>query len=213
MSEDTTAAPAKNKGESSSLMMSLLPLLVLFGAAIVLFWLSQQDMAATYKYWEIFVPVVAVISLVSGWSQAFVSDNSRLWYLIRQIIQWGLLIGLLYVLNAQGIRELMSDQQYTALVLYLLAFTTLVAAVQMDYKLLFFGVFLVFCAYLIMVPGDNPTLIGVGNFFGIADPQTKPLTVSMAMAATGFVASLFVLFMMRGAITSKRVASRRKAGA
>jgi len=189
----------------------MLPLFVLFGATLTLFWLSQQDMTATYKYWEIFVPVVAVISLVSGWGQAYLSDNNRLWYLIRQFVQWGLLIGLLYVLNSQGIRALMSDQQYTGIVLYLLAFTTLAAAIQMDIKLVFFGVFVLFCAYVIMMPANNPTLIGVGNFFGIADPGTKPLTVGAWLAGTGFVASLFVLFMMRGALTSKRIAKRRKA--
>ena len=214
MSEASTAAsPAKIKGENSPLIMSILPLLILFGGAVALLWLSQKDMASTYKYWEIFVPIVAVIALISGWGQAYVSDNNRLWYLIRQLVQWGLLIGLLYILNTQGIRPLLSDQQYTGIVLYLLAFTTLVAAVQMDFKLVFFGLFLVFCAYLIMVPADNPTLIGVGNQFGIADPQTKPLTVSMALAAVGFVASLFVLLMVRGAMSSKRAAQRRKAEA
>lgn len=211
MSEDSTATSAKNTGGNSPLMISMLPLFVLFGATLTLFWLSQQDMTATYKYWEIFVPVVAVISLVSGWGQAYLSDNNRLWYLIRQFVQWGLLIGLLYVLNSQGIRALMSDQQYTGIVLYLLAFTTLAAAIQMDIKLVFFGVFVLFCAYVIMMPANNPTLIGVGNFFGIADPGTKPLTVGAWLAGTGFVASLFVLFMMRGALTSKRIAKRRKA--
>jgi hypothetical protein len=211
VSEDATATSAKNTGGNSPLIISMLPLLVLFGATLTLFWLSQQDMTATYKYWEIFVPVVAVISLLSGWGQAYLSDNNRLWYLIRQLVQWGLLIGLLYVLNTQGIRALMSDQQYTGIVLYLLAFTTLVAAIQMDFKLVFFGVFLLFCAYVIMVPANNPTLIGVGDFFGIADPGTKPLTVGAALAGTGFVASLFVLFMMRGALTSKRIAKRRAA--
>jgi hypothetical protein len=211
VSEDSTATSAKNTGGNSPLMISMLPLFVLFGATLTLFWLSQQDMTATYKYWEIFVPVVAVISLVSGWGQAYLSDNNRLWYLIRQFVQWGLLIGLLYVLNSQGIRALMSDQQYTGIVLYLLAFTTLAAAIQMDIKLVFFGVFVLFCAYVIMMPANNPTLIGVGNFFGIADPGTKPLTVGAWLAGTGFVASLFVLFMMRGALTSKRIAKRRKA--
>jgi hypothetical protein len=211
VSEDANdASSAKNKGDNSPLFMSILPLLILFGGAVALFWLSQKDMASTYKYWEIFVPIVAFISLVSGWGQAFVSDSNRLWYLIKQLVQWGLLIGLLYIFNTQGVRPLLSDQQYTGVVLYLLAFTTLIAAVQMDFKLVFFGLFLVFCAYLIMVPADNPTLIGVGNLFGIAEPQSNPLTVTMSLAGVGFVASLFVLFMIRGAATSKRASKRRK---
>lgn len=116
---------------------------------------------------------------------------------------------MLYVLNTQGTREVMSDQQYTAIVLYLLGFTTLVAAIHMDVKLVFFGIFLVYCAYLIAVPTDNPTLAGVGRLFGITEPQSKPMTVTVYLGVVGLVASLIVQFMMRGAITSKRVAERR----
>ena len=191
------------------LPMALLPILILFAATVVLFWLSQRDMTATYKYWEIFVPVVAVVSLISGWTQAYVANRNRAWYLLRSVIHWGALIGLLYLLNSQGYRELMNDQQYTALMLYLLALGTLLAAVQMDIKLLFFSVFLAFCAFLIAVPADTPTLIAVGGMLGIAEPQAKPVLVSSAVALAGFIASLFIVFIMRGALISKHARKRR----
>jgi hypothetical protein len=206
----TDNAKSHNDNGMSPLPMSLLPLLILFVATIVLFWLSQKDVGATFKYWEIFLPVVAVVSLISGWSQSYVSGSNRVWYLLRQIVNWGAIIGLLYILNTQGYRELMSDQQYTGVVLYLLALGTLLAAVQMDIKLIFFAVFLVFCAYVIAVPANNPTLIGVGNFIGIAEPQTKPLLVASAMAVAGFVASLFVVLMMRGAVIAKNASKKRR---
>jgi hypothetical protein len=204
---------ATRKRDNYGLMplpMALLPILILFIAAVVLFWLSQKDMAGTYKYWEIFVPVVAVVSLISGWTQAYVSNSNRAWYLLRQVIHWGALIGLLWLLNSQGYRELMTDQQYTALMLYLLALGTLLAAVQMDIKLIFFSMFLAFCAFLIAVPADNQTLIAIGNTLGIAEPQAKPVLVSSAVATAGFIASLFVVFIMRGALISKRAYKRRQ---
>jgi hypothetical protein len=205
-----TTAPKRDNYGLAPLPMALLPILILFAATVVLFWLSQMDMSGTYKYWEIFVPIVAIVSLMSGWTQAYVSNNNRMWYLLRGLIHWGALIGLLYLLNSQGYRELMSDQQYTALMLYLLALGTLLAAVQMDIKLIFFAVFLAFCAFLIAVPANNPTLISVGTFLGIAEPQAKPVLVSSAVALAGFVASLFVVFMMRGALISKRARKRRQ---
>jgi hypothetical protein len=204
-----TTTPKRDPYGLTPLPMALLPILILFAATVVLFWLSQRDMSATYKYWEIFVPVVAIVSLASGWTQAYVSNSNRMWYLLRGLVHWGALIGLLYLLNSQGYRELMNDQQYTALMLYLLALGTLLAAVQMDIKLLFFSVFLAFCAFLIAVPANNPTLISVGTFLGIAEPQAKPVLVSSAVALAGFVASLFVVFMMRGAVISKRARKRR----
>jgi hypothetical protein len=209
----TDNAPQKrNEYGLSPLSMALLPLFVLFVGTVVLFWLSQEDIGSTFKYWEIFVPVVALISLMSGWTQAYVGSRNRGWYLLRQAIHWGALIGLLYVLNTEGFRQLMNDQQYTALLIYLLAFGTLLAAVQMDIKLIFFSVFLVFCGYLIAVPAGNPTLIGVGNIMGIAEPETKPLLVTGALAGIGFFASLFIVLVMRGAVIAKNASKKRKKG-
>ena len=196
-----TAVPASTAAKSNQvpLLVAILPLLVLFISAFVLFWLSKQDMSGTFRYWEIFVPVVAVISLISGWGQAYLNDNPRLWYLLKQIVSWGALIALLYVLNSQGIRAAISDQQYTAVILYLLAFASLLVAIHLDIKLLVFAVFLVFCAFLIAVPENNPTLLAMGNRFGIADAPTKPVMMTAIVAGVGFVISFIVLVMMRGA--------------
>jgi hypothetical protein len=201
----------RSKANQSPMLLAVLPALVLFSTATILFWLSKGDMAGNSRYWEIFVPVVALISLISGWSQAYLADNARLWYAVKQIIHWGALIGLLYIINSQGIRELLSEQQYTATILYLLAFTTLLAAIHVDIKLVFFAVFLVFCAFLIAVPADNPTLMSIGSTFGIADAQDKAVVITSGVAVIGFIASLFILIMMRGALTTKRIAAKRKA--
>jgi hypothetical protein len=206
------AASKKRDNGLSPLGLSLLPLLVLFAATVVLFWLSQRDMSGTYKYWEIFVPVVALVSLVSGWGQAYANNNNRLWYVLRQVIHWGAVIGLLYLLNTQGYRELLTDQQYTALMIYLLALGALLASVQLDIKLVFFAVFLAYCAFLVAVPDNNPALVSAGEVFGISDPQTKPVMVTSALAAVGFVASIFVLFAMRGAIIARHAVKKRNKG-
>lgn len=209
---DQAKPVVRASANQAPLWVTLVPLLALFAAAVFLFWLSKGDMAGSFGYWELFIPVVAVVSLFSGWGQAYVNDTPRLIYVVKQLVHWGLLIGLVYVLNSQGVRGLMNDQQYTTVLLYLLGFTTLLAAVHVDIKLLFFGVFLVFCGYLIAVPVDNPTLVAIGNAFGIAEAQSNPLTVTMGVALVGFVATLFLVFMLRGAILSKRIADKRKVG-
>ncbi|MCG6942024.1 MAG: hypothetical protein LJE69_12335 [Thiohalocapsa sp.] len=206
----TTNAKKHNDNGMTPLPMALLPLLILFVATLVLFWLTQKGVGATTTYWEFFLPVVAVVSLISGWSQSYVSNNNRVWYLVRQIVNWGAIIGLLYILNTQGYRELMNDQQYTGLVIYLLALGTVLAAIQMDIKMVFFAVFLVYCAFLVAVPTNNPTLAGVGNFMNISDPQNKPMLVSSLLALAGFAASLFVVLMMRGAVIAKRASKKRR---
>jgi hypothetical protein len=210
VSAAATETKKRNDNGLTPLPMALLPLLILFAATVVLFWLSKDNLASTVKYWEIFLPVVAVVSLISGWAQSYVSDSNRLWYLLRQIVTWGSVIGLLYIMNTQGLRAPLSDQQYGGLVIYLLALATLVAAIQMDIKMIFFGVFALYCAYVLAVPANNPTLAGVGNILKVADPQDKPVLVTSLLALAGFAASLIIVLMMRGAVITKNASKKRR---
>lgn len=219
MSEATAVSsdtPAKSKSKrkrsryQSSLLVALLPQVVLFVSAVLLFWLSQKDMAGTIKYWEYFVPVIALISLVSGWSQSYLSNEVRAWYLIKQVVHWGALFALLFVMNNEGLRGAIDAQQYTTIVIYLIAFATLLAAIHVDFKLFFFSLFLVFCAYLLAAPSDNLMLAYIGETFGIDGAQSKTLTITVGVAVVGFIASTFVLLSMRGALLTKRIGSKRK---
>lgn len=189
MSDVTTSAQARMQ---NPLILSVIPLLILFGAAVVLFRMSVDDMAGTYKYWEIFVPAVAVLSLFSGWHQCQMMGNDRVWYVLRQFIHWGAVIAVVYLLHVAGFREMLSDQQYTVILLGVLAVATLLDAIQMDYKLVFFSLFLAFCAYVLFLPEGNPGLMMLGNLFGIEDPTSHPVTVVAILGGIGFILSLGV---------------------
>jgi len=201
------SSSGKSKG-GGSMLLGMMPLMVLFAAVFLLYRLTSGNFAEASDYWYYFIYVLAVYSLVSGWGQAYLNDNSNLWYLIRQIVHWGALIGLIHLLDIQGIREIMNDQQYTLFLVYLVAFSTVLAAIQMDFKIFFLGLFLVFCAYLLAVPENNPALLKLGESFGVADAQTKPLMMTAWVAVAGFFATLFVRVFMRSAIAAKRVSSR-----
>jgi hypothetical protein len=215
VSEPNTVAaekqtPAKRKrSQGPSFIVAMLPLLVLFVGATTLFWMTKTNGTEVYRYWEYFIPVVALLSLMSGWGQSYLSGELRIWYLIKQVLHWGGLVAVLYLLNTQGFRGLLDDGQYSTLVLYLLAFTTLLAAIHMDLKLLFFAGFLVFCGYLMAVPADNPALTFIGDSFGIAEAQAKSMEITIGVAIVGFIASLFILTMMRGALMTKRIGAKR----
>jgi predicted membrane protein len=105
-------------------------------------------------------------------------------------------IGLLYLFNVVGFREMLSDQQYTVILVGVLAVATLLAAIQMDFMLVLFALFLDFCTYVYFAPSDNAALTAVGGVFRIADPQTNAATVTAVLAAAGFIASLIILYMM-----------------
>jgi hypothetical protein len=202
----------KKKAKSTDLgplLVALLPSIVLYVAAVVLFSLTRQDVAGTVHYWEIFVPVVAFIALLSGFGQAYVRGQTYLGYILIQVLHWGVLIGLLYILHTHGVRAALDDQKYLLILLYLLALTTLLAGLHMDWKLLFFGAFLAFCTYLTASPENAAILTPIGEAFGIADAQNKPMGFIIGIAVVAFLASTLVLIGTRGAVLSKRASAAR----
>lgn len=183
--------------KQSSLMMALLPSLVLYLSAFVLIFLSREDLAGTMQYWEFFIPVVAVFSLMSGWGQAYAYNRSRLMYFIKQVLHWGALGGLLWLFNEIGVRDALTDNQYTIMQIYLLTFAALSAGLYLDFKLLFLAVFLFISVYSMTDPSHAVILTTIGEHIGMADAQNKPMTMMAALAGIGFAASALVLMMLR----------------
>lgn len=195
--------------DQGSLMMALLPSVILYIAAVVLIMLTRNDPTGTIPYWETFVPVVAFISLLSGFGQTYVRDQSYVFYIIKQIIHWGVLIGLLWLLHTHGVRAALDDQNYLLVLLYLLGLTTLLAGLHLDWKFIFFGAFLAFCTYLLAAPENVAVLNSIGDTFGIANAADKPVAMIIGLAVVAFLASTLLLIGMRGAILSKRVSAAR----
>jgi hypothetical protein len=176
-SKDAAASETPKKAKSTdqgSLMMALLPSVILYVAAVVLISLTREDTSGTIQYWETFVPVVAFISLLSGFGHAYMRNQSYAFYTLKQVIHWGLVIGLLWLLHTQGVRASLDDQKYLLLLLYLLGLAALLAGLHMDWKFVFFGAFLAFCTYLLAAPENAAILAPIGETFGIANAQEKP---------------------------------------
>ena len=190
--------------KQGSLTIALLPSVILYVSAIVLFALTREDLGGTIHYWEVLVAVAAVISLLSGWGQTYAANRSHLMYLIKQIIHWGLLLGVLYLFQTQGITAALGDQKYTVVLLTLLSMTAIFAGLYIDFKALFFGAFMAICTYLLAAPANVSILEPIGKTLRIADPQTKPLTMIIVMGLIAFVAGALVLISVRGSIMAKR---------
>jgi hypothetical protein len=206
----STETPKKTKSvDQGSLMMALLPSVILYVGAVVLIALTREDAAGTVPYWETFVPFVAFISLLSGFGQAYVRDQSYIFYVFRQILHWGIVIGLLWLLHTHGVRAALDDQKYLLILLYLLGLASLLAGLHMDWKFIFFGAFLAFCTYILAAPENVAILAPIGETFGIANAQDKPLTMIIGTAVVAFLASTLILIGMRGAILSKRVSAAK----
>ncbi|EXJ15565.1 hypothetical protein D779_1307 [Imhoffiella purpurea] len=190
--------------KQSSLMLALLPFIVLYVCTVVLVWLSREDMAGTVKYWEMFVPLAAVVALISGWGSAYANGQWRLIYLIKQVIIWGGFIWLLSLLQTLGADTSLGAQKTTFALMFLVALLAIATGLNMDWKMLLFGAFLGLCGYLLVDPSNTAILQPVGDRLGIADAQTKPLSMIIGIAAAAFVLTAFMLITTRASIAAKR---------
>lgn len=189
--------------KQSSLMTALLPSFILYASTVILVALTRGDLGGTVKYWEFMVPLTAVISLISGWGVTYARNNSRFMYLIKQILHWGVLMGVLWLLQTQGVATALSGK-YTLVLLSLLSMTVIFAAFYLDTKQIFFGTFLAFCTYLMAAPANVAILKPIGDMLRIADAQSQPLMMVAVIGLIAFAVNAVFVMGTRNAVIAKR---------
>lgn len=190
--------------KQGSLTIALLPSLVVYALAVVLVVLTRENPGSTVQYWELLVPLIALYSLISGWGTAYARNQSRFFYLIKQAIHWGLVLGLLWLLQTQGISAALGDQKYTLVLLYVVGLAMVFAGLYLDLKQILYGAFLGLSAYLLTAPANIAILKPIGETLRISDATNKPLTMIVILALVAFAVSAVLLMVTRGAIMARR---------
>lgn len=195
---------SSSEKQQSSLMLALLPIVILYICTVVLYALTREDLGGTSIYWEYFVPVVAFISIITAWGNAYARGDSRLFYLIRQLIIWGAFIWMLMLLQQIGVETALGGQKATVTLIMMLAMVALLVGLYLDAKMVFYALFLGFCGYLLADPANSAVLAKLGETFKIADAQSKPLTMVILVAIAAFLVSIFLLLSTRGSVAARR---------
>ena len=185
-------------------MLALLPLVILYAGTVALFALSRENAADIATYWGYFVPVVGVISLITAWGNAYARGDSRLFYLIKQVIIWGAFIWVLTVLQKMGVDSALGGQKAAVTLVMMTALVALLVGLYLDSKMVFYAAFLGFCGYLLAAPGHSAILVKLGEPFKVVDPANKPVTMVIAVAVVAFIVAAFLLLSTRGSVASKR---------
>lgn len=193
-----------SSSKQGSLMVALLPLVILYVCTVVLYALTREDVGGTATYWGYFVPVVAFISLITAWGNAYARGDSRLFYLIKQAIIWGGFIWVLMTLQKHGAETALGGEKATLALVLLTALISLLVGMYLDTKMFFYGAFLGLCGYLMAEPSNTAILAKIGEPLKIADAASKPLTIIAIVAAAAFVVSFFLLVSTRGSIATRR---------
>ena len=152
------------------------PYLVLYAIAVTLVAMTDHDPATAQGAWDYFVPLVGLVSTISGWSRhAGYNWQMRLRYVLRQIIHWGALLVVIHLLFQADVQHFLRAETDGFVIVYLLGLAGLLSGLYLDWKMALFGLFLIFSGVFIAYLDDNALLIAVG---GIA---------TMAVVVTAFV--------------------------
>lgn len=189
--------------KQGSLMYALFPLVVLYAGTVALFALTRGNTSNIAVFWGYFVPVIGVISLITAWGNAYARGDSRLFYLIKQIIIWGAFSWVLTILHAMGVDAALGGQKAAVTLILMTALVALLVGLYLDTKMVFYGAFLGFCGYLLASPTHSAILVKIGAPFKVVDPANKPVTMVIAVAIVAFLVAAFLLLSTRGSVAAK----------
>ena len=118
------------------------PYVVLLVLALIGVAYTDIDAIHSLFYWQALVPVFGVICILARWRYAEPGPKGRAHLIWTQVLHWGVLLLVIRLLFMHGMQRML-DSDITGLVLlYLLALSTFLAGIYLDWRLCVVGAFL-----------------------------------------------------------------------
>ena len=161
-----------NKLDRKRFLIYQLPYVVLYVAALGLVAMTAHNAAEMSTYWQMFIPLVALVSILGGWRWAGTSGGERWTYILRQVLHWGALILTIRLLYAHAVQDFLNDEQDAFVTIYVIGLAAVLSGIYLDWKMALFGLFLLLSGVAIAWLQDNWMLlalvIGGAGFVAIA---------------------------------------------
>ena len=138
------------------------PYILIYIATIWLVAMTDRDSAKAATYWQYFVPIVGLVSVIGGWAKA---QESKGKYLMEQVLHWGALLLVIYLLFLPDMEQFLNAESHGFVIAYMLGLAAILSGIYLDWKMAVFGLFLLASAVGIGFLDENAllmTLIGVG---------------------------------------------------
>ena len=164
MSDAITATESGATAKPTWLRVLLVnsPYILIYIVTIWLVALTDSDAARAARYWQYFVPVVGVVSIIGGWGK---HSDALGRYLTEQVLHWGALMAVIYLLFLPDMQQFLNAESHGFVVAYMLGLAAILSGIYLDWKMALFRIFLVGSAVGIGFLDDNAmllTLIGIG---------------------------------------------------
>jgi len=170
----THSSVTDQKLTAKRLLLYHIPYAILYAVALILVAMTSHDAAGTSTYWQMFIGLVALVSIIGGWRFSGTSVHPRWVYLVKQLLHWGALVFVIQLLYTHNLEAFLNDEQDGFVTIYVLGLTAILSGIYLDWRMAVFGLFLLLSG------------------FGMAWLDNNAVSVSLiaAAAAVAFVITL-----------------------
>ncbi|MEA3638612.1 MAG: hypothetical protein VBE63_01555 [Lamprobacter sp.] len=152
-----------------------LPYLALYVASIVLTAMTDSAPERATELWKMFMPFVALVSLIGGWRLSGEETKDKAIYIGKQVLYWGAVLLVINLLFMGDTAHFLNAESQGFIVAYVLGLSALLSGIYIDWKMSLFGAFL------------------IASTIGIAFLEDNALLISTVMAALAGIAITVVL--------------------
>lgn len=146
------------------LLIANVPYLILYAIAIVLIAMTDSDPLSAKPSWGYFIPLIGVVSALSGWSRYAGRDwEQHAQYLLKQVLHWGALLLVIRLLFLTDVQHFLRAEDDGFVIVYLVGLTSILAGIYLDWKMAIFGLFLISSGVVIAFLDDNVLLLTLGG--------------------------------------------------
>jgi hypothetical protein len=146
---------------SRRLLLQHLPYAVLYVVALSLVAMTSHNAAGTSIYWQMFIGLVALVSIIGGWRFAGTAKDPRWVYLLKQVLHWGALVLVIRLLYTHDLQDFLNDDQDGFVTIYVLGLTAILSGIYLDWRMALFGIFLLLSGVGMSWIDDNAMLMSL----------------------------------------------------
>jgi hypothetical protein len=154
-----TQPDADRRSGFMRLMLDEWPYVLLFVAVIVGIAFTDMRLDFAPLYWQILIPIFGVVALVIGWSGAGDDSKARTAFVIKTVLHWGALFGVVQLLYLPQLQAVLNAEVTGLQIIFLLGLTAFLSGVHGNARMSVIGLFLVGSGIVVSFLDDAAMMI------------------------------------------------------
>jgi hypothetical protein len=138
-----TQPDSEKRSGLTRLMLAEWPYILLFVAVIAGIAFTDMRLHFALLYWQILIPVFGIVALVIGWNGAGGESKARSSFVVRTVLHWGALFGVVQLLYLPQLTDVLSAEVTGLQIIFLLGLTAFLSGIHGVPRMAVIGLFLI----------------------------------------------------------------------